>query len=100
MFEYFIFFTNLRKKWPKTYQKCVLSFISKYLRDIHIFYGHYWIPRTQKHGYRHQNRDSSYARAQVIAKYVISMAAILNVSKNEVEGREKLNPNIFGLFDP
>ena len=41
---------------------------------------HYWIPRTQKHGYRHQNRDSSYARAQVIAKYVISMSAILNVS--------------------
>ena len=31
-----------------------------------------------------------------MAKYVISMAAILNV----VEGREKLNPNIFGLFDP
>ena len=28
----------------------------------------------------HQNRDSSYAWAQVIAKYVISMAAILNVS--------------------
>ena len=54
--------------------------ISKYLRDIHIFHGHYWIPRTQKHGYRHQNRDSSYARDQVIAKYVISMAAILNVS--------------------
>ena len=54
--------------------------ISKYLRDIHIFYGHYWIPRTPKHEYRHQNCDSSYARAQVIAKYVISMAAILNVS--------------------
>ena len=44
------------------------------------FYGHYWIPHTQKHGYRHQNRDSSYYRAQVMAKYVISMAAILNVS--------------------
>ena len=28
----------------------------------------------------HQNRDSSYAWAQAIAKYVISMAAILNVS--------------------
>ena len=53
-----------------------------------------------KHGYRHQNRDSSYARAQVIAKYVITLAAILNVSQNEVEGREKLNPNISGLFDP
>ena len=60
--------------------KCVLSLISWYLRDIHILYGHYWIPRTQKHGYRHQNRDSSYARAHVIAKYVITMAAILNVS--------------------
>ena len=35
---------------------------------------------TQKHGYRHQNRDSSYSRGQVKAKYVISMAAILNVS--------------------
>ena len=35
---------------------------------------------VQKHGYRHQNRDSSYAMAQVIAKYVITMAAILNVS--------------------
>ena len=35
-----------------------------------------------------------------MAKYVISMAAILNVPQNEVEGREKLNPNIFGLFDP
>ena len=33
-----------------------------------------------KHGYRHQNRDSSYSRAQVMAKYVISMAAILKVS--------------------
>ena len=75
MFEFY-FFSNSR---PKAYQKCVLSLISKYLRDIHIFYGHYWIPRTQKHGYRHQNRDSSFARAQVIAKYVISMAAILNV---------------------
>ena len=53
--------------------KMCLSLISKYLRDIYILYGHYWIPRTQKHGYRHQNRDSSYARAQVIAKHVISM---------------------------
>ena len=35
-----------------------------------------------------------------MAKYVISMAAILNVPWNEVERREKLNPNIFGLFDP
>ena len=35
-----------------------------------------------------------------MAKYVISMAAILNVLYNEVEGRKKLNPNIFGLFDP
>ena len=60
--------------------KCVLSLILKYLRYIHIFHGHYWIPRTQKHGYGNQNRDSSYARAQVIAKYVIAMAAILNVS--------------------
>ena len=34
----------------------------------------------KKHGYRHQNRDSSYAGAQVMAKYVISMAAVLNVS--------------------
>ena len=31
--------------------------------------------------------------------YVIAMSAILHVS-NEVEGREKLNPNISGLFDP
>ena len=54
--------------------------ISKYPRDIHILYGHYWITHTPKHGYRHQNLDSSYARAQVIAKYVISMAAIVNVS--------------------
>ena len=35
-----------------------------------------------------------------MAKYVISMAAILNMPQNEVEGREKLNPNIFDLFDP
>ena len=35
-----------------------------------------------------------------MAKYVISMAAILNVLENEIEGREKLNPKIFGLFDP
>ena len=36
-------------------------------------------------------------RAQVMANYVISMAASLelNVSLNEVEGREKMNPNIF-----
>ena len=79
MFE-FCFFQFARKKSPKTYQKCVLTFISKYLRGIHIFYGHYWIPHTQKHRYRHQNRDSGYARAQVMAKYVILMAAILNVS--------------------
>ena len=57
---------------------CIVNFkISK--RHPH-FYGHYWIPRTQKHGYIDQNRDFSYARAQVIAKNVISMAAILNVS--------------------
>ena len=68
--------------------------------NIHIFYGHYWISHTQKHWYRHQNRDSSYARAQVMAKYVILMAAIMNVSWNEVEGPEKLNPNISSLFDP
>ena len=49
------------------------------LQDIYILYGHYWIPHTQKHGHRHQNRDSSFARGQVMAKYVISMAAILNV---------------------
>ena len=72
--------SNLFCKNTLPYQKCVSSLISKYLRGIHNFYGHYWIPRTQKHGYRHQNRDSSSARAQVIAEYVILMAAILNVS--------------------
>ena len=61
------------------HEKCVLYLLSKYLQDIHILYGHYWIPHTQKHGYRHQNRESSFARGQVMAKYVISMAAILNV---------------------
>ena len=60
-------------------EKCVLSLISKYLHDIHILYGHYWIPHIRKHGYRHQNRDSSYARTQVMTKFVISKAAILNV---------------------
>ena len=64
----------------KTYQKCFILLISKYLRYIHIFYGHYWILHTQKHGYKHLNRDSSYARAQVMVKYVILMAAILKVS--------------------
>ena len=59
--------------------KCVLSFFSKYLQDIHILDGHHWIPHTQNHEYRHQNRDLSYVRAKVIVKYVISMAAILNV---------------------
>ena len=34
-----------------------------------------------------------------MAKYVISMAAILNVPLNEVEGRDKFSPNIFCLFD-
>ena len=76
----FKFFHICDKKWPRTHEKCVLYLLSKYLQAIHILYGHYWIPHTQKHGHRHQNRDSSYARAQVIAKYVISMAAILNVS--------------------
>ena len=51
----------------------------KSLSDIHIFYGTIGFLIPEKHGYRHQNRDSSYARAQVMAKYVISMAAILNV---------------------
>ena len=37
------------------------------------------IPHTPNHGYRHQNRDYSYARSQVMAKYVISIATILNV---------------------
>ena len=41
-------------------------------RHLHFLWA-LLIPRTQKHGYRHQNRDSSYARAQVIAKHVISM---------------------------
>ena len=62
-----------------TENACVLYLISEYLQDMHILYWHYWIPHTQKHGYRHQNRDSSFARGQVMAKYVISMAAILNV---------------------
>ena len=53
--------------WQKTYKKYVLSVISKYLRDIHICYGHQWIALTKKHRYTQQNRDS-----------VISMAAILN----------------------
>ena len=56
-----------------------LSVISKYLRDIHIYYVHHLIALTQQHRYTYQNRESSYARAQVMAKYVISMAAILNV---------------------
>ena len=47
-----------------------------------------WIPHTPKHGYRYQNRDSSYAKAHVMANYSILMAAILNVSQNKVEGRE------------
>ena len=61
-------------------QKCVLLLLLKYLRGIHIFYGHYWVPHTQKHGYGHQNRDCNFVRAQVMAEYMISMAAILNVS--------------------
>ena len=28
----------------------------KYLQNINIFYEHYWIPHTEKHEYRHQNR--------------------------------------------
>ena len=59
------------------HEKCVLSLISKYLQDIYILDGHHCIPHTQNHGYRHKNRDLSYAK--VMAKYVISMAAILNV---------------------
>ena len=74
------FFVFARKKWPKAYKKCVLSLISKYLWDIHIFYGHHWIAHTRNHGYRHKNRDSSYTGAQVMTKNVISVAAILNVS--------------------
>ena len=37
-----------------------------------------------------------------MAKYVISMAAILNVSLTEVRGGGggEWNPNISGLFDP
>ena len=35
-----------------------------------------------------------------MAKYVISMAAILDVPWNEDERRGKLNPIIFGLFHP
>ena len=61
------------------HEKCVLSLISKYLQDIHILDRHHWIPHTQNHGYRHHNRDLSYVRAKVMVKYVISMAAILNV---------------------
>ena len=45
-----------------------------------------------KHRYIHQNRDFSYARAQVMAKYVISMAAILNMLLNEIDGWENLTP--------
>ena len=32
------------------------------------FYGHHWIADTQKHRYRHKNRDSSYTGAQVMTK--------------------------------
>ena len=58
---------------------CFIVHIKISKRHPH-FYGHFWFPHTHKHGYTHQNRDCSYARAQVMAKYVISMAAILNVS--------------------
>ena len=73
----FIFFEFARKKRPKTFRNFFIVYLKIPKRHPH-FYGHYWIPYTQKYGYRH--RDSSYARAQVMANYVISMAAILNVS--------------------
>ena len=55
---YLFEFEFFRIHEKKTYKKCVLSLISKYLWDIHIFYGHHWIAHTQNHGYRHKNRDS------------------------------------------
>ena len=36
------------------------------------FYGHHWIPHIQNYGYRHQDRDSSCSKTQVMAQYVIS----------------------------
>ena len=80
MFESKFFFEFAKKNDRKRIKNGVFNVNFKISKRHPHFYGHYWIPRTQKHGYRHQNRDSSYARAQVIAKYVITTAAILNVS--------------------
>ena len=52
---------------PKLMSSQGAALISKYLHDIHILYGHYWIPHTQKHVYRHQKRSS----VQIMAKCVI-----------------------------
>ena len=41
-----------------------MSIICIYLQNTH-FDGHRWIPQDLKHGYIHENRDSSYAKAHV-----------------------------------
>ena len=46
----------------------------------------------KKHGYRQQNRDSSYARAQVMAKYVISMTAFWMCYKTILRGGKNCTP--------
>ena len=58
-----------------------LSLISKHLQEIPIFDGHHRIPYTQIHGYRHQNRDSTYDRAHVMTKYVNSYISIAGILK-------------------
>ena len=72
---YFLIFAT--EKWLKTRKKCVLSLISKSLQDIHMGTIGFIIPKNMG---IYIKIVTLYARAQVMAKYVISMAAILNVS--------------------
>ena len=66
------------------YKISYIDDFKKITRDTH-FYEHQWILHTYKYGYRHQNYDSSCARFQAKAQYVILpslMAAILRIFAN------------------
>ena len=60
------------------YYKCVLSLILKYTQDIHIFMGTIGLLIPKDIGI--DIKIVNLARTDVSAKFLISMAAILNVS--------------------
>ena len=67
--ENFAFFYIRDQKM--TENACLALIFETSTRHTHFLIGSIGFIVPQKHGYRHQNRDLSYDRAHIMAKYVI-----------------------------